>query len=562
MFRNKFFIIIFSIIIFFLLQSDAVVVQIKSGKLKGATVTSRNGTKYYAFFGIPFAKPPIGDLRFEPPQEENSWDGIRDATIPPPPCIQKDCIFSKNVLATPILGQEDCLYLNVFTPNIKKVKHKLLPTVVIIHGGAFITGSSMFQDPQYFMDFPVVIVSIQYRLSIFGFLSAVDDVLPGNYGMKDQVAALKWVQKNIESFGGDPNQVTICGESAGGGSVHLHMHSPLSKGLFHRAISQSGSALAQWVQTSPKLARAKAYSFAIHNGCPIDSTRAIVNCLKKIPAEELMETHHKFYVFHFEPTIHFSSVIESKTVPGAFLIENPWIQGELSDVPFIIGMNSGEGGIKVAAYLLDSEKLKYLNKNYERIFPLLLLYYQWTPAEKHSHVAKAIKEFYFGEEDINEKTALNLVNLITDGYFTFDCIQAALRHSTNTYFYYYDHRNVQTFNELFGFYKEDLGVCHADDLISLFYLPTLFEKVTEGDDFEVSQRMVNYWINFIKTGNPNGDGDLWQPLKSEEFEYLHITTKEDKMKKRLLKERYEFWKSLPIYLSRQTENFHTAKDEL
>ncbi|PIO25074.1 hypothetical protein AB205_0164110, partial [Aquarana catesbeiana] len=189
------------------------------GKLHGKTVTVKETDRQvHAFYGVPFAKPPVGPLRFAASGPPESWNGL-------PPT------------------SEDCLYLNVFTPADRGQNAKL-PVMVFIHGGGLIMGGAMMFEGSALSAYEnVIIVSIQYRLGIMGFLSSGDSQAPGNYGFLDQVEALRWVQENIANFGGDPDSVTIFGESAGGVSVSALVLSPLAKGLFHRAIAESGVAI-------------------------------------------------------------------------------------------------------------------------------------------------------------------------------------------------------------------------------------------------------------------------------------------------------------------------------
>ncbi|XP_065216331.1 juvenile hormone esterase-like [Planococcus citri] len=521
-------------------------VTIQQGTLRGGIHLSRNNSEYYGFLGIPFAKPPVGDLRFEPPQPPEAWNGVRDATLPPPICIQKE-IFTYDDHLREIVGQEDCLYLNLFVPKAKKMHP--LPVMVYMHGGGFVVGGADFYEATYFMDHDVIIIVIQYRLNILGFLSTGDDVVPGNNGMKDQVMALKWIQKNIADFGGNPNQVTIFGESAGAGSVHYHMHSPLSKGLFHRAISQSGSSLASWAMQSRKLARQRAHALGIITYCPITSSQNLVNCLRKIPAREIVIAHNKFYAWDAEPTVPFSVVAEPSTVKEAFIYQSPWHQDTVNNVPWMVGMTSAEGIVKAARYLHENgTKAKYLNAHYKRLLPIAFYYGSYIEdREKVDQITESIKKFYFGDKNIGMETAKELIQLYSDGYFTYSVLEAARRYKGPVYFYYYDHRNKRTFTEIFGQIAGDLGVCHVDDLISLFPLNGFVPKITEGDDLKVSERLVKYWVNFAASGNPNGDDALWAPVPvSKDFEYLHITTNQDQVKTGLLLDSYEFWKSLNV----------------
>ncbi|XKL67577.1 hypothetical protein PGB90_003068 [Kerria lacca] len=551
--------LLLSILIHVVTKIDAVEVTINQGKLAGTILQSRNATKFYAFFGIPYAKPPIGELRFQPPQEPDKWNGVRNATILPPSCLQKN-VFNK--ASSEVIGSEDCLYLNIYTPSIQRENnYNNLPVMVYIHGGSFLNGNGKMYQGSYFMDYPMVLINFNYRLGPLGFLSTVDEELPGNYGMKDQVAALKWVQENVAIFGGDPKQVTIFGHSAGGVSVHLHLYSPLSKGLFQRAIAQSGSALTIWAQVAPHVARQRAFAFGLLSGCPTQSSRVLVNCLRKIPAEDIIHTVDKFWVWDFDPLISFGPVIESKSIHNAFLIENPRKQKIINNVPLIIGTTSGEGGIRAARYYSNNGTLvKKVNEQYKRIMPVTLIYGFVLPHEKIDTVTDELKKFYFGNKEIGLETSKEFVDMLTDSLFLFHCVEAALRNKEITYFYYYDHLNKFSLNNLLGNYPGNLGVCHGDDIISFF--PVFGFRTSHESDTNVSRRLVNYWVNFATNGNPGESEHLWQPITSNEMNYLHITSKEDKLEKYLLKDKYEFLKNLQLIHSHSAESLPTLKDEL
>ncbi|KAM5126897.1 fatty acyl-CoA hydrolase precursor, medium chain-like [Mantella aurantiaca] len=224
-------------------------VTTRYGALRGKTDTVKETDRTaHVFYSIPFAKPPVGPLRFAAPQPPEPWTAVREATEYPPMCVQDPKILRYMMMAlnstSPILPlSEDCLYLNVFTPANRK-KNDKLPVMVFIHGGGLrLGGAGMYEGSAMSAMEDVVVVSIQYRLGMLGFLRSEDGRVSGNFGFLDQVAALRWVRDNIEDFGGDPGLVTIFGESAGAVSVAALVLSPLARGLFHRAIAESGSAI-------------------------------------------------------------------------------------------------------------------------------------------------------------------------------------------------------------------------------------------------------------------------------------------------------------------------------
>jgi len=258
---------------------ESPVVATDLGQVRGVS----NGATQQ-FLGIPYAAPPVGDLRWRPPQEPERWNGVRDATSFGPHCPQVATPYG-----TPSMT-EDCLFLNVFTPpKTNQGRPHLLPVMFWIHGGGLVVGESDGYDPSNLVAQGVVVVTINYRIGELGFLahSALTAESPkgasGNYGLLDQQAALRWVRRNIRAFGGDPDNVTIFGQSAGGLSVQSQLASPLAAGLFHKAIVESGAYSLQ----QPSLAAAEAIGavFAASAGCAVPSTAA---CLRSLPVQVIL----------------------------------------------------------------------------------------------------------------------------------------------------------------------------------------------------------------------------------------------------------------------------------
>ncbi|POI21174.1 hypothetical protein CIB84_015079 [Bambusicola thoracicus] len=292
------------------------------------------------FLGLPFAKAPVGPRRFSEPQPPEPWKGVRDATSYPPMCLQDKVLgqFFSDVITNrkeKVLLQmsEDCLYLNIYTP-VSTEKQEKLPVFVWIHGGGLAFGSASPYDGSALVAFDnVVVVTIQYRLGIVGYFSTGDKHARGNWGYLDQVAALQWIQENIIHFGGDPGSVTICGESAGGVSVSALVLSPLAKGLFHKAISESGTAIRNLFTEKPE---EEAQRIAAASGCEKSSSAALVECLRGKTEEEIEQITLKM------PTMFISS-----TVDGVFFPKSPrelLSEKAINAVPYIIGVNNWEFG--------------------------------------------------------------------------------------------------------------------------------------------------------------------------------------------------------------------------
>lgn len=245
------------------------IVQIEDGAVEGTTMTSRLGRDFHAFLRIPFAQPPIGNLRFSPPQPATPWNGVLNGTAYGPMCMQS--------MSRPDLDMsEDCLQINVFSTNLVAS----LPVIVFIFGGGFLFGTGIDQGgPHSLMDREVVLVNFNYRLGALGFLAMETADIPGNAALKDQALALRWVQRNIAHFGGDPSRVTLVGLSAGSASLTGHLISPMTQGLFVGAIGMSAAISRNWIQESPLEVGRK---FAENLQCEADDVPAIVACLRSV----------------------------------------------------------------------------------------------------------------------------------------------------------------------------------------------------------------------------------------------------------------------------------------
>ena len=292
------------------------------------------------FLGVPFAAPPTGELRFKAPQPPKAWKPkVHSAKTQGSICLQSKLIelFFKPVIMTPNFNySEDCLYLDIYSPNTSLS----LPVMVYIHGGGYIVGGAVTSPSDILALQGLVVVVIQYRLGPFGFLTTGDSASPGNFGMLDQVEALKWVKENIENFGGNPNKVTIFGESAGATSVSLHLMSPLSQGLFHRAIAESGVDLCSWAiqPTSFGVNYAKELSQKLN--CPVGNHDAMVNCIREKGAADIQNASKSTNSYRSVDYLQWAPVVDKN-----FLHDTPQNlrgKGDFERVPLMIGFTSNE----------------------------------------------------------------------------------------------------------------------------------------------------------------------------------------------------------------------------
>uniref|UniRef100_A0A8D9AVP2 Carboxylic ester hydrolase n=1 Tax=Cacopsylla melanoneura TaxID=428564 RepID=A0A8D9AVP2_9HEMI len=526
----------------------AAVVNIKQGSLEGNELESRGGKTFHAFQGIPFAKPPTGDLRYRNPEPDPGWEGVFDATKEADICVQ-EIILIKDFAGIP-LGNEDCLYLNVYTPD--PTPGKKLPVMVWIYGGAFQMGGADSRScgPSYIMDRDVVYVNFNYRVGSFGFLSFEDPTLAGNFGMKDQQLAMQWVKENIAAFGGDPDSITLFGNSAGSCSVHYHLVAPGSQGLFHRAIMQSGAAWCPWAIIPPGQPKVRAQAFATLVGCYGD-VEQVAKCLREVPSAVLLQAQLKFMEWGVSPMVNFAPVIEPDHA-GAFISKHP-IDYKSSDVPLIIGVNRDEGALFTAEMCADDMMyVKELNEGWDRYMPMSVLHNSIVDKE-HTvpQVIDALSNYYLGgHKTVDADNIYNLTTLFSDILFNECVYKAAVHHPGPVYFYVYSYEGEVSWASLFGGdCPLKLGVSHADEMINEFDYETLFGIVLGGKDLEMSQTFLAVWTNFAATGTPTDDAGKikWTRFDSSpNQDYLDFGKSEITMKQMPFGDRLKFIESLPL----------------
>ncbi|XP_015431698.1 PREDICTED: esterase FE4-like [Dufourea novaeangliae] len=515
--------------------------EIPQGILKGLkTETILHNKAYYSFKGIPYAKPNVGRDKFRVPEPADPWEGVYDATHHRSTCPFY-CMIKKG-----LSGEEDCLYLNVYTPVLDKEASKAV--MVWFHPGGWNSGTAddLLFGPDFLVENDVILVTVNYRLGALGFLNTEDKNAPGNAGMKDQVLALKWVKDNIHFFGGGPNRVTIFGQCSGGATVQYHMLSPMSEGLFNGVIQQSGGITSQFsVQNNP---REKAFQLGKALGIDTTDSAELIQKLSEVPVKDLIEATDVVSttlnplngnVFTFVPSV------EVDFGQDIFLPNDPWTllkTGKIADVPLMTGLTSDECAFIAHGMLFGIEML---NTEPEIFLPYNM---NITDPEIQKMHGQSLKKYYFGDkhvtkEDINEYTVM-----LGDSFFNahqiipLDLIQK--RNSAPIYLYLF------TYNAPFGFMKTlagvSDGVAHGDDLGYLFY-SGFFKNVPEpGSPAEkMTNILTKLWTNFAKDTNPtsNLDDDItvnWDPRR-EENNYM-VIDQELKMEKNLLQDRMEFWK--------------------
>uniref|UniRef100_A0A1I8PK08 carboxylesterase n=1 Tax=Stomoxys calcitrans TaxID=35570 RepID=A0A1I8PK08_STOCA len=513
---------------------------------------------YYAFEGIPYAQPPVGKLRFRSPKPMEDWNDILDCTK------SRSKPMQYNYVSKFVEGSEDCLYLNVYTKKMKS--EKPLPVMVWIFGGGYHFGEASrdFYGPDYFMQQDVVVVTFNYRLGIFGFLCFDDPDLniPGNAGLKDQVLALKWIKNNIQSFNGDPNNITLFGQSAGAASTHLMTMLPQTKGLFHKAIMHSGSVLCPWACTEDHKVGLK---YARHVGYKGDgSDKSVYEFLNKLKSKQLAFHDLQLltksdlvnnYHLNFLPVVEsFASEDCITNKPFKDLMPHAWG----NTMPMMMGATSSEGLlyqslVKKFPFLIDelSDFVNLLPDETKRTHP---------PAQLKEMGLKLANSYFDGTKlnaSDNLNQFLNLLGCRSFWHGVYRSIRARRENAKEipTYCFYFDFDS-----KFFNHFRviccgpNTQGVCHSDDVSYLFYGVMGDRLDVDSKEYRCIQRMIGMWYNFALTSNPNCEATKevhWQPVGDleEPIECLAIG------------EEVEF-KTLPIWKELKLWDSFYRKEEL
>ncbi|KAE8284852.1 Bile salt-activated lipase [Larimichthys crocea] len=501
------------------------VVQTEGGSVQGQNIPLGFFRSVDVFKGIPFAARPE---TFEKPKPHPGWDGILKATKFAKRCLQI------SMLQTSSFGSEDCLHLNIWVPHGRHVSSNL-PVMIWLYGGGFMVGGSM--GPNFLNNYlysgqeiadrgNVIVVSVGYRVGVLGFLSTGDSQLPGNYGLWDQHAAIAWVNRNIRSFGGDPDSITIFGESAGGASVSFQTLSPHNKGLFKRAISQSGVAFCPWAMN--RNPRKVAEQVAEKVGCPTDDR--MVACLKSTDIETLtMAAPTVVQGNPDHPGV--KNLLLSPVVDGDFLPDQPGnLFHNAADIDYLAGVNNMDG------HLFTAQDIPSLgNKNQETpVEDVKRLLAAYTKEKGQAGLKVAFAEYSSNwgstpSQDTIKKTA---VDIGTDYIFLVPIQTAIYLHAANaisgrTYSYLLSEPSLMAGPG--KPYYDWVGSDHADDLQYVFGKPFTTPKAYGDRQRDLSGYMIAYWTNFARTGDPNR-GNLkvpvtWPELTSTRHQFLDINGK-------------------------------------
>lgn len=567
-------------------QSEAdLVVQTRSGRVRGTRLPVLERSYVTAFLGIPFAEPPVGKRRFRRADPKRPWTGVYEAKAYPNACYQfVDTSFpgfQGSEMWNPNRDMsEDCLYLNVWVPPSPRPHN--LTVMVWIYGGGFYSGSSSLDvyDGRYLAySETVIVVSMNYRIGAFGFLALHgSSEAPGNVGLLDQRMALQWVQDNIHFFGGNPKQVTIFGESAGGASVGFHLLSPDSRPTFTRAILQSGVPNCPWATVSPAEARRRATQLAKLVGCNGGNDTELVDCLRSKTPQELID--QEWQVLPWSALFRFSFV---PVVDGVILPDTPEAMlnsGNFKDTQILLGVNQDEGSYFLLygapgfskdndslisrEDFLEGVKLSVPHANDIGLEAVVLQYTDWMDENN------GVKNRDAMDDIVGDHNVICPLAHFARAYAmkaNIGGVGSGVNSGANSqapqggaFLYLFDHRASNLA------WPEWMGVIHGYEIEFVFGLPLEKRLNYTQEEEKLSRRMMRYWANFARTGNPNVNHDglieskkRWPMFTISEQKHVGLNTEPLKIHKGLRNQMCAFWNRFLPRLLNITDNIDEAE---
>lgn len=560
-------------------ESD-LVVQTHAGIVRGTRLPV-DGSYVTAFLGIPFAEPPLGKRRFRPSEPKHPWTGVHDAVAYPSACYQYVDItypgFQGSEMWNPNREMsEDCLYLNVWVPSSARPHN--LTVMVWIYGGGFYSGSSSLDvyDGRYLAHSEtVIVVSMNYRVGAFGFLALHgSSEAPGNVGLLDQRMALQWVQDNIHFFGGNPKQVTIFGESAGGASVGFHLLSPDSRPTFTRAILQSGVPNSPWASVTPAEARRRATELGKLVGCNGGNDTELVDCLRGKTPKELID--QEFQVLPWSSIFRFSFV---PVVDGEVLPDTPEAMlnsGNFKNTQILLGVNQDEGtyfllygapgfskdneSLINREQFLEGVKVSVPHANDIGLEAVVVQYTDWMDENNGAKNRDALDDI------VGDHNVICPLAHFARSYAQHNVLKSNTGGSnsgvanTGVFLYLFDHRASNLA------WPEWMGVIHGYEIEFVFGLPLEKRLNYTDEEKNLSRRMMRYWANFARSGNPNHnqDGSIdnrrrWPMFTLAEQKHVGLNLEQLRIHRGLRTQMCAFWNRFLPRLLNITDNIDEAE---
>ncbi|XP_028855001.1 acetylcholinesterase [Denticeps clupeoides] len=580
-------------------QSEAdFVVATRLGRVQGVRQSVTNLGHVIAFLGIPYAEPPVGKRRFRRAEPKKPWNGVLETKEYPNACYQFVDTSYPGFPGTEMwnpnrMMSEDCLYINVWVPSSPRPHN--LTVMVWIYGGGFYSGSTSLDvyDGRYLAYAEkVIVVSMNYRVGAFGFLALHgSSEAPGNVGILDQRMALQWVQDNIQFFGGNPKQVTIFGESAGGASVGMHVLLPDSRPLFTRAIMQSGVPNSPWATVTPAEARRRATMLAKLVGCQGGNDTEMVDCLRNKSPQDLID--QEWLVLPYSSLFRFSFV---PLVDGLVFPDTPdamLSSGSFKDTQLLMGVNQDEGSYFLIygapgfskdndslisrEDFLEGVKMGVPHANDIGLEAVILQYTDWMDENNPTKNRDAMDDIvgdhnvicplqHFALSYAQHIAKHSQANQGNTGAGTFGWGNSGPTPNTggnsqgSVYMYLFDHRASNLA------WPEWMGVIHGYEIEFVFGLPLESRLNYTSEEEKLSRRMMRYWANFARTGNPNVNTDgyienrrRWPLFTASEQKYVSLNTEPIKVHKGLRTQLCALWNRFLPRLLNITDNIDEAE---
>uniref|UniRef100_A0A2A4J0U9 Carboxylesterase type B domain-containing protein n=1 Tax=Heliothis virescens TaxID=7102 RepID=A0A2A4J0U9_HELVI len=526
--------VLFVLLVVNVLAEEHRVIHLDVGSLRGEKYWAAD---FYEFYGVPYATAPKGRDKFKAPLPVEPWEGIMDANVKHNLCEQ---VYLTDDEDDEIIldGVEDCLTMNLFVPAIAN-ENNLVPVLVYIHSGAFSGGSGNMAKFNYLARHDVLVISFNYRLGFKGFACLGTEEIPGNAGLKDQLAALKFINKYISKFGGDPNKVTLAGFSVGASMAELLALSKASKGLIHKLILESGSALSPFTINRDPINSAKNLATSIgfkNTGKVEDLTEFLLNAT----AIDLAAASKNFFVknstFGLAPCI--ENVVKNSE---AIVTESPLLTFHRSDyekIPALTGFANMEG---ISRTIKFSEWSEMMNENFAEFLPGDLAF---DSDKSRNDFINEIKKYYFKNEEVTHDTVQEYIDYFSDSMFKYAIMKSAKMHALKSTkpVYLYEFSYVGKLSFKHWFMDKIKGASHRDQTS---YLLDFYDFTNSLADMDTRDRMTTMWTDFVKFDNPTAYESLlidvkWPKYTNKEHNYLQIGNKL-KVKKDLFENQYAFW---------------------
>ncbi|CAL8134348.1 unnamed protein product [Orchesella dallaii] len=504
------------------------IVHTELGSVLGFKMKISDEREIFAFTGVPYGETTGGANRFRDPVPKRAWKGTLDATRPSPFCVQAQITAGMSPR-----GQEDCLYLEIYSPNLfQNASSSLLPVIIWIPAGAHIFGRSRYYGPKYIMREDVIYVPINFRMGIFGYLSTGDEHSPGNWALKDQALAVEWVHQNIKAFGGDPNRIIIGGISSGASTAHLMVFTKNYnlRNMLKGIVLISGTSINNIGMDAEGNVKKASDGAAQRAGCPtsLQNSKEMVECLRKMDPYLLLTVSFQLLPKIFQPTV-------EPDVPSAFISERPedlYRQGKVAPIPMIITRSLDE--TRLETLQLRFTILQLVRPIYFRFIPFIL-HFGMRSANKSVNIRenqqqflKYVHKFYFKKRtppnSLFERDFSSFNDMLDDALFAAPTWKTIEFHHnvapTYVYIFKLETVTVHPVAEIIGRFIRP-GAQHGSEFMLLFNNSRMMPDLRPGSDFDkASRNLINMLVNFAAYGAPlyrSQTGkllDLWKPVET------------------------------------------------